>query len=310
MRLQRGRKLRALRLLNRDEVLDTHRVQRLPSEALGHHAGANALARGVDRCRGAGRSAADDQHVEGFLCAQLGGIARRSAGIDLGQDVGDLDAARMKHLAVQKHHWHSHDLARLDLGLEQAAVNGDVADARVQHRHQVERLHHVGAVVAAQGHVGLEDEVAVVVSAKRADLLDHIGLDLGRVPASLQQRQDQRRELMAHGNGGETHAHVRPHAADRERWATRVLAVMAHSNLVAELADLVEQLAHLLRGGSIVERGHQFHRMRHALEVGLELGLEVVVQHGGNPSGLLSGRVFSGPVDNPHTDNRRAVDRA
>jgi hypothetical protein len=44
-------------------------VQHLAAEALGDDAGADALARGVDRRRGAGRAAADDQHVEGRLGA-------------------------------------------------------------------------------------------------------------------------------------------------------------------------------------------------------------------------------------------------
>jgi hypothetical protein len=38
----------------------------------------------------------------------------------------------------------------LDLVLEQPAVDGHVAHARVEHGHQVQRLHHVRAVVAGQ----------------------------------------------------------------------------------------------------------------------------------------------------------------
>jgi hypothetical protein len=53
--------------LHRDEVLDGQRVQHLAAEALGDDAGADALARGVDGRRRAGRAAADDQHVEGAL---------------------------------------------------------------------------------------------------------------------------------------------------------------------------------------------------------------------------------------------------
>jgi hypothetical protein len=67
--LERGGQLRALGVLHRDEVLDAHRVEHLAAEALGRDAGADALARGVDRRRGAGRAAADDEHVEGLLGA-------------------------------------------------------------------------------------------------------------------------------------------------------------------------------------------------------------------------------------------------
>ena len=45
-----------------------------------------------------------------------------------------------------------------------------------------------GQLWQVRRHVGLEDEVAF----ERLDLLDHLGLDLGRVAAGLQQRQHQR----------------------------------------------------------------------------------------------------------------------
>jgi hypothetical protein len=49
--LQRHGELGAFGVLHRDEVLDGKRVEHLAAEALGHHAGADALARGVDRRR-------------------------------------------------------------------------------------------------------------------------------------------------------------------------------------------------------------------------------------------------------------------
>jgi hypothetical protein len=65
--LQRGDQLRAFGVADRDEVLDAQRVQHLAAEALGDDAGADALARGVDRRRRAGRAAADHEHVEGVF---------------------------------------------------------------------------------------------------------------------------------------------------------------------------------------------------------------------------------------------------
>jgi hypothetical protein len=70
--LQRGSELRPLGVRHRDEVVDAQRVQRLAAEAFGHHAGADALARGVHRRRRAGRAAADDQHVVRRLVAAAG----------------------------------------------------------------------------------------------------------------------------------------------------------------------------------------------------------------------------------------------
>ena len=89
---------------------------------------ADALARRIDRSRRAGRAAADHQHVEGLLVAQLFRGARRGALVDLRQQLLDAHPALGESLAVEEDGRHGHDLARLDLVLEQAAVDGDVAD--------------------------------------------------------------------------------------------------------------------------------------------------------------------------------------
>jgi hypothetical protein len=65
----------------------------------------------------------------------------------------------------------------------------------VEHAHEVERLHHVGAVLAGEREEGLEHVVAV----ERAHLLDHSGVRLGRVAADLEQREHERGELVAQG---------------------------------------------------------------------------------------------------------------
>ncbi len=127
--LQRGGHFRAFRVLDRDEILDRHRVQHLAAEALGDDAGVDALARRIDRRRRAGRAAADDQHVEGRLVLELCGGAHRGARVDLGQHLLEPQPALGEQFAVQEHGGHGHDLARLDLVLEQGAVDGDVVDA-------------------------------------------------------------------------------------------------------------------------------------------------------------------------------------
>ncbi|MBS1171704.1 MAG: hypothetical protein H6R12_534, partial [Proteobacteria bacterium] len=71
MLLQRHGELRALGVLDRDEVLDRHRVQHLAAETLGDNAGADALPGRVDRRRRTRRAAADHQHVERILRVQL-----------------------------------------------------------------------------------------------------------------------------------------------------------------------------------------------------------------------------------------------
>jgi hypothetical protein len=62
-----------------------------------------------------------------------------------------------------------------DFLLEGAAFDHHGLDLGVEHGHQAQCLHHVRAVVAAQGHVDLEAVVAV----QRLDLLDHFGSTLG-----------------------------------------------------------------------------------------------------------------------------------
>ncbi len=148
MALHGGGKLRAFGVLHRDEVLDSHGVEHLAAKALGGHAGADALARRVHGSRCAGRAAADDEHIKRLFGVELGGVACAAAGVEFGDDFGQLHAALAEALAVQKHGGHAHDFARLDFALEHAAVDGGVGDARVEHAHEVERLHHVRAVVA------------------------------------------------------------------------------------------------------------------------------------------------------------------
>jgi hypothetical protein len=94
--------------------------------------------------------------------------------------------------------------------LNKPTVDGHVAHARVENGHQVQRLHHVRAVVAGQRHVGLENQIHV----QRLDLGDDIGWHLGRMATGLQKGQHQRRELMPHRDGGKAHAHLGTDAAD------------------------------------------------------------------------------------------------
>ena len=85
-----------------------HRVEHLAAEALGDDAGADALAGRVDRRGGAGRAAADDEHVERrpwrrcSSAAALGG-----AGVELGDDLLERHAALVERLAVEEHRRHA-----------------------------------------------------------------------------------------------------------------------------------------------------------------------------------------------------------
>ena len=199
--LKRGSHLRAFSFRHRDEVFDRHGVQHLTTETLCSHAGADALACGIHRCCRAGRATANHQHVEGVLGGDLGGIALGGIGVELGDDLFQRHAALVEQFTVQVHGGHRHDLAGFHLVLEQRAIDGHVLDARVQHRGQVQRLHHVRAVLARQREIGFELIVAIQV----LHLLDQLGSGLGRVAANLQQRQHQRGEFVPHRQAGKAH---------------------------------------------------------------------------------------------------------
>src|SRR5690606_23827268 len=156
MLLEAGDQLRAFGVGYGNEVLDTHGVHHLATKALGHQTGANAFTGRVDGCSSASRATTNDQYFIGLLLAQLGGLALGCTGVDLVDDLGQRHAALAKVFAIQEHGGHSHDLAALDLVLEQGAIDHHVGDVRVQGGHQVQRLDHVGAVLAGQGDIGLE----------------------------------------------------------------------------------------------------------------------------------------------------------
>ena len=184
---QRHREFGPFGVRHGDQVLDAQRVEHLATEALGGHADANALARRIDGGGGTRGATAHDQHIVWRALRELHGLALRGAGVELGEDFLDAHAALAERLAVQVHRGHRADIERGHFLLEQRAIDHGVADARVQHRHRVQRLDHVGAVLAGKRNIGAELEVALEVP----DLLDDGCIELGRIAARLQQGQHQ-----------------------------------------------------------------------------------------------------------------------
>jgi hypothetical protein len=138
-------------------------------------AGAEALARGVDRRRRARGPAADDQHVERLLSAELLGRLRAALAVEPGQQLLDAHLAAGEHSPLRNVAGTAITLRAVDLVLERAALDQRRGDARIVQRQQRQRLHHVGAVVARQREVHLEREIAVEL----ADLLEHLVGTLG-----------------------------------------------------------------------------------------------------------------------------------
>ena len=126
-----------------------------------------------------------------------------------------------------------------------------MVNPRVDDRHQVERLHDIGAVLASDRVVGDELEV----SFKCANLVEDAGVDLGGVTADLQHREDERTELVSHGDAGEGHLDVGAHTTDLEGRAAWVGAVKACGDHRGERSNFFEEGAHLGSVGRIVKGG-------------------------------------------------------
>ena len=143
-------KLWAFGIRRGNEVLDTHRVEELPTKAFGHNGSPQSLAGGVDRSGRTGRAAADDQNVERVHGGDFLDRTIAASGIDHRDEFFEGHTALTELFAVAEHRWYSHYFASCNFVLERAAIKGNMFDVRVDDAHQVERLHDVGAVLAAQ----------------------------------------------------------------------------------------------------------------------------------------------------------------
>ena len=285
-----GHEFGAFRMRHGDQVFDAHGVKHLPAEAISHDSRADALARRIDASRRARRPAANHQHIEGALVFQGFRRALSRARVELGENLFEAHAPLREGLAVEIDGGHRHDLAGLDLLLKQRAVDGHMLDARIEGAHQVQRLHHIRAVLAGEREIGLEAEVAL----EMPDLLQNLRRFLRRVPANLQKRQHEGVEFVAHGQACEMHGDVGAHALDGEGRLAGVVALHKR-DLVTEGGDLFQQLAHFLRLRAVIERGHELDGHGDSREIALQLGLEIGVQHRGAPKrGSPGGRACPG----------------
>jgi hypothetical protein len=115
-------------------------------------------------------------------------------------------------LPLRNTHGHGHDLAR-----STSSWNRPPSMATWRTRGLSTAIRLSACTTSGQlWQVRLIQVVEGEITLQGLDLLDDLGLDLGRVAAGLQQRQQQRGELVAHRHGGEVHAHVRTDAGDLE----------------------------------------------------------------------------------------------
>src|SRR5690606_8787532 len=116
----------AFGFFHRDEVFDGHGIQHLAAEALGHNAGIDAFARGIDGHCSPRWAAADNEHVEYVFLFEFFRLAGGRAFIQLGEDFLNRHTALAELRAIQKCGGHRQYLAFVDLVLEQGAVDHGV----------------------------------------------------------------------------------------------------------------------------------------------------------------------------------------
>ena len=151
-----------------------------------------------------------------------------------------------------------------------------MADTRIQHGHQIQRLHNVRAIMAGERN----ESFKVKFTRQRLNLLDDRLFNLGRMTARLQQRQHQRSKFMPHRQTSKTNSGRVSRAPDGEGRSTCIRTVMAYGHPFGQCADLVEHGAHFHRSIAVIERGDEFDRALEAFKIRLELGFDGVVKHG------------------------------
>ena len=138
---------------------------------------------------------------------------------------------------VQIHRGHRHYLAAVHFVLIQRTIDGNVANAGIEHGHDVERLYHIGAVLAGQGEIGLEE----VVAFDCANLRGCLFADTRRVSTNLQQCEHQRGEFMPKRNTGEMHLCASGDTGNGEGRSPHILAIATGTDLVAQTGNLFQQ---------------------------------------------------------------------
>ena len=113
---------------------------------------------------------------------------------------------------------------------------------------------------------------------------------------------------MAHGQGGEMHAHVLAGAGDLERRLARELTVEARADLGRRnRGDFGQEFADVGGAGGIIEACDQFDRLGDALEIPGELAFGVVVQHGVLSFGCVVGACAVRPPRQPPAEHPPGV---
>ena len=148
MNFQRTCQFLAFGLRYRNVVFDINGIEDLTTKTFAHQTGTDAFTCGSKLLplHPPGRNQRLIRHKHHACSALLPHVFRAS--INFGDDFSQRHAALTKLFPVYEHCRNTHHVAIGNFVLEGAAVNCSVLDARVQYAHQVQRLHHIRAVVA------------------------------------------------------------------------------------------------------------------------------------------------------------------
>ena len=266
-------------LLDRDEILYRDRIQQLSAEPLGDDAGAYPLAGRVDGRRRPRGPAADDEHVEGRSCAKFGRLQPWCVGVEFREDFLYSHSPMAERFAVQKYGRNRHDAPAFGFILECGAIDHRVPYVRIHRGHQVQRLDDIRTILALERNERFEAQ-RLLRTAQAEHLLEQFGGDLGRVAADVQQRQHERRKLMAHRQSCEPDARVHAVLAQSERrLQLGVVAALLDRDECRSGGDGGQQFDHLPRTLAVVHRCDDLHRTNKAREVALQLLDQIGVQH-------------------------------
>jgi hypothetical protein len=221
--------------------------------------------------------APDDQHVKRCLRIQARRLARLGLHVELGDDLFQRHPAGAEHLAVQVDHRDGHHLALVHLRLVQGAIDHHRLDARVDDGHQRHRLHHVRAVVAGQGHVDLEAQVAVQT---RGSGRSPPGATLGGCPPVHSSASTSDVNSWPSGMAAKRTPVVSPSRATTKDGLRLSVPDLVETHLVRQAGDVLQQRAQFGRLGARIERGNQADRALQFAQVGLELGFHGGIKHG------------------------------
>src|SRR5690606_40383944 len=112
----------------------------LTAKPLGNHTSANPFTGCVDSRCSTRRTTAHHQHVERVFLGNLFCLALFRTAVEPLDDFIQRHTALSEGLAVQVYGRDRHNLALVDLVLEQGSIDHYMANVGVKHRHQVQRL--------------------------------------------------------------------------------------------------------------------------------------------------------------------------